>query len=92
MVDDFVDMFDDLEEGVVILYMYYLKYWDLCFDLINLYEFYWIVIFYLIYSVYDLDVKICEVILDWVINGFKCCREWLGLVKYNEIMDIFVLG
>ncbi|MCM3202958.1 polyprenyl synthetase family protein [Paenibacillus illinoisensis] len=92
LADDFADMFDDLEEGAVTPYTYYLKYRDLRPDLINPYELYWTVISHLIHSVYDSDAKTREVILDRAINGLKRSRERLGPAKYNEIMDIFASG
>lgn len=92
LADDFADMFDDLEEGAVTPYTYYLKYRDLRPDLINPYELYWTVISHLIHSVYDSDAKTREVILDRAINGLKRSRERLGSAKYNEIMDIFASG
>ena len=42
--DDFADMFDDLKEGLVTPYTYYLKYHDQRQDLINPFELYWTVV------------------------------------------------
>ncbi|NUU76701.1 polyprenyl synthetase family protein [Paenibacillus xylanilyticus] len=92
LADDFADMFDDMEEGAVTPYTYYLKYRDLRPDLINPYELYWTVISHLIHSVYDSDEKTREVILDRAINGLKRSKERLGQAKYNEIMNIFASG
>ena len=92
LADDFADMFEDMEEGAVTPYTYYLKYRDQRPDLINPYELYWAVISHLIHGVYDSDAKTREVILDRAINGLKRSRERLGPVKYNEIMDIFASG
>ena len=39
--DDFTDMFDDLNEGGVTPYTYYLNYHDKRPDLINPFEMYW---------------------------------------------------
>jgi len=92
LADDFADMFDDMEEGAVTPYTYYLKYRDLRPDLINPYELYWAVISYLIHEVYHSDAKTREVILDRAINGLKRCRERLGQEQYNEVMNIFASG
>ncbi len=92
LADDFADMFDDMEEGAVTPYTYYLKYRDLRPDLINPYELYWAVISYLIHEVYHLDAKTREVILDRAINGLKRCRERLGQEQYYEVMNIFASG
>ncbi|WP_458126700.1 polyprenyl synthetase family protein [Paenibacillus sp. Z3-2] len=92
LADDFADMFDDMEEGAVTPYTYYLKYRDLRPDLINPYELYWAVISHLIHDVYNSDAKTREVILDRAINGLKRCKERLGQTKYDEVMMIFASG
>ncbi|WP_145317797.1 polyprenyl synthetase family protein [Paenibacillus xylanexedens] len=92
LADDFADMFDDMEEGAVTPYTYYLKYRDLRPDLINPYELYWAVISHLIHDVYNSDAKTREVILDRAINGLKRCKERLGQEKYDEVMLIFASG
>lgn len=90
LADDFADMFEDLEEGAVTPYTYYLKYHSKRPDLINPFEMYWTVISYLIHQVYHSDSKTCEVILDRAINGLKRYREKMGKDKYKEVMDLFV--
>ncbi|MGQ8875354.1 polyprenyl synthetase family protein [Paenibacillus sp. TSA_86.1] len=92
LADDFADMFDDMQDEAVTPYTYYLKYRDLRPDLMNPYELYWTVISYLIHDVYDNNAKAREVILDRAINGLKRCRERLGQVKYDEVMNIFAAG
>ncbi|WP_340016958.1 polyprenyl synthetase family protein [Paenibacillus sp. FSL K6-1318] len=92
LADDFADMFDDMEEGAVTPYTYYLKYRELRPDLINPYELYWAVISHLIHDVYNSDAKTREVILDRAINGLKRCKERLGQEKYDEVMMIFASG
>ncbi|QED50026.1 polyprenyl synthetase family protein [Cytobacillus dafuensis] len=92
LADDFADMFDDMKEGAVTPYTYYLKYHDKRPDLINPFELYWTVISHLIHHVYHSDAKTCEVMLDRAINGLKRCKERLGTKKYNELMDFFASG
>ncbi|MBS4192326.1 polyprenyl synthetase family protein [Bacillus sp. FJAT-49705] len=92
LADDFADMFDDMKEGAVTPYTYYLKYHDKRPDLINPFELYWTVISHLIHNVYHSDTKTCEVMLDRAINGLKRCKERLGTKKYNELMDFFASG
>ncbi|MFB5269805.1 polyprenyl synthetase family protein [Paenibacillus enshidis] len=89
LADDFADMFDDMRDGAVTPYTYYLKYREQRPDLINPFELYWAVISHLIHHVYQSDPKSREVILDRAINGLKRCRERVGAEKYNEIMAIF---
>ena len=89
LADDFADMFDDMEEGAVTPYTYYLKYHDKRPDLINPFELYWTVIFHLIHDVYHSDSNTREVILDRAINGLKRFKERMGPEKYNEIMVLF---
>jgi geranylgeranyl pyrophosphate synthase len=92
LADDFADMFDDRDDGAVTPYTYYLAYREQRPDLINPFELYWTVIFYLIHHVYHSDAKACEVILNRAINGLKRCKERLGVEKYDGIMDIFACG
>lgn len=92
LADDFADMFDDMRDGAVTPYTYYLKYRDQRPDLINPFELYWAVISHLIHNVYHSDANTREVILDRAINGLKRCKARLGTEKYNEIMNIFASG
>jgi geranylgeranyl pyrophosphate synthase len=85
-------MFDDLQNGAVTPYTYYLKYHDKRDDLINPFELYWSVISNLIHRVYHSDKKACEVILDRAINGLKRYKERMGVKKYNEVMELFSSG
>lgn len=86
------DMVDDMRDGAVTPYTYYLKYHDQRSDLINPFELYWAVISYLIHNVYDSDAMACEVILDRAMNGLKRYKERVGTEKYNEMMEIFASG
>jgi geranylgeranyl pyrophosphate synthase len=92
LADDFADMFEDLENGAVTPYTYYLKYHTHRTDLINPFELYWSVISNLIHSVYHSDKKAREVILNRAINGLKRFKERVGTKKYNEIMELFASG
>jgi geranylgeranyl pyrophosphate synthase len=92
LADDFSDMFDDMKDGAVTPYTYYLKYHKRRRDLINPFELYWAVISNLIHKVYHSDKKTCEVILDRAINGLKRYKERMGTKKYDEVMDIFASG
>lgn len=92
LADDFADMFDDMRDGAVTPYTYYLKYRDRRADLINPFELYWAVICHLLHNVYHSDAKAREVILDRAINGLKRCKARLGTEKYNETMGIFASG
>ncbi|MBT2737199.1 polyprenyl synthetase family protein [Bacillus sp. ISL-7] len=92
LADDFADMYEDLKEGRVTPYTYYLKYHDKRIDLINPFELYWTVISNLIHKVYHSDSKACEVILDRAINGLKRFKERMGTEKYNEVMKLFFSG
>lgn len=92
LADDFADMFDDMREGAVTPYTYYLKHRDKRPDLLNPFELYWTVISHLLHHVYHSDPKTREVILDRVINGLKRSKERLGSAKYNEVMEIFAQG
>ncbi|MRH41394.1 polyprenyl synthetase family protein [Aquibacillus halophilus] len=89
LADDFTDLFDDMEQGAVTPYTYYMKYHKRRPDLINPFELYWTVISNLIHNVYHSDDQTCEVILDRAINGLKRSRDRLGTKKYKEIMNIF---
>ncbi|WP_318509640.1 polyprenyl synthetase family protein [Bacillus sp. T3] len=92
LADDFADLFDDLQEGAVTPYTYYLTYHNQREDLINPFELYWAVISHLIHHIYRSDRKSCEVILDRAINGLKRYKERMGIKKYNEVMNLFFSG
>ncbi|MGM0875756.1 MAG: polyprenyl synthetase family protein [Bacillota bacterium] len=92
LADDFADMFDDMKDGAVTPYTYYMKYHDKRLDLINPFELYWTVISNLIHNVYHSDTKTCEVILDRAINGLKRFKERMGTKKYNKVMELFASG
>ncbi|MBP3040630.1 polyprenyl synthetase family protein [Bacillaceae bacterium Marseille-Q3522] len=92
LADDFADMFDDMKEGAVTPYTYYLKYHHKRPDLINPFALYWTVICHLIHHVYHSDSKTCEVILDRAVNGLKRYKERMGTKKYNEVMELFATG
>ncbi|WP_342506420.1 polyprenyl synthetase family protein [Sporosarcina sp. FSL K6-2383] len=92
LADDFADMFDDMEEGRVTPYTYYMKYHDSRLDLINPFELYWTVISNLIHNVYHSDSKACEVILNRAINGLKRFKKRMGTKQYSEVMRLFDCG
>lgn len=92
LADDFADMFDDMEHGMVTPYTYYLKYHGKRSDLINPFELYWTVISHLIHNVYHSEIETCEVILDRAINGLKRFKARMGESKYNEVMGVFSSG
>ncbi|HWQ70939.1 MAG TPA: polyprenyl synthetase family protein [Desulfitobacteriaceae bacterium] len=89
LADDFADMFEDLQEGTVTPYTYYLQYREHRPDLINPFELYWTVIANLIHNVYNSDAKTREVILDRAINGLKRFQAQMGTEKYQEVMRLF---
>jgi geranylgeranyl pyrophosphate synthase len=92
LADDFADMFDDMRDGAVTPYTYYLTYRNQRSDLINPFELYWSVICHLIHNVYDSNAKTRDVILNRAINGLKRCKARVGTEKYNEIIEIFGSG
>jgi geranylgeranyl pyrophosphate synthase len=92
LADDFSDMFDDMKDGAVTPYTYYMKYHNRRKDLINPFELYWTVISHLIHNVFHSDSKTCEVILDRAINGLKRFKERMGTEKYKEVMKLFSSG
>ncbi|WP_310833006.1 polyprenyl synthetase family protein [Paenibacillus pedocola] len=92
LADDFADMEQDLKDGAVTPYTYYLQYHEQRPDLINPFELYWAVVSNLIRSVYNSNAKVREVILDRAINGLKRFKERAGAEKYNETMGRFAAG
>ncbi|MEH7522601.1 polyprenyl synthetase family protein, partial [Bacillus sp. JJ1503] len=92
LADDFADMFDDMKDGAVTPYTYYLKYHDKRPDLINPFELYWTVISHLIHNVYHSDTMTREVMLDRAINSLKRFKVRIGTKKYNEVMELFASG
>lgn len=92
LADDFADLFDDLKDGAVTPYTYYLKYHNMRHDLINPFELYWAVIAHLIHHVYHSDPKTIEILLDRAINGLKRFKERMGPPNYREVMQLFATG
>ncbi|WP_062109732.1 polyprenyl synthetase family protein [Bacillus niameyensis] len=89
LADDFADMFDDLQEGRVTPYTYYLQYQNERSDLLNPFELYLAVISHLIHDVYHSNEKTREVILARLINGLRRYKERVGAKEYNEVMRQF---
>lgn len=89
LADDFADMFADMELGAVTPYTYYMKHHEQRPDLINPFELYWAVIYYLIHHVYHADPRTCDIILNRAINGLKRYKNKMGKKKYNEVMELF---
>lgn len=92
LADDFADMFDDMSNGAVTPYTYYLKYRHIRPDLINPFELYWAVIAHLIHHTYNSDAKVREVMLNRAINGLKRYYKRAGDSRYREVMKIFTKG
>ncbi|HWL13910.1 MAG TPA: polyprenyl synthetase family protein, partial [Ureibacillus sp.] len=92
LADDFADMFDDLKNGAVTPYTYYLQHQHHRDDLINPFEMYWAVIANLIHQVYNSEPQTTEVILNRAINGLKRFKEKHGQKKYEEVMRQFASG
>ncbi len=88
LADDFADMDEDMKDGAVTPYTYFLKYHGKRPDLINPFELYWTVISYLIHDVFHSDKKTTEVILNRAINGLKRFKERVGIEKYNRVMEL----
>ncbi len=86
------DLFDDLKDGAVTPYTYFLKYHSIRHDLINPFELYWAVIAHLIHHVYHSDPKTIEILLDRAINGLKRFKERMGPPNYREVMLLFATG
>ncbi|WP_436836451.1 polyprenyl synthetase family protein [Paenibacillus tritici] len=92
LADDFADMTQDMMDGAVTPYTYYLKYHKQRPDLMNPFELYWAVISHLLHHVYHSGAKAREVILDRAINGLRRYKERVGADKYKETMGIFAAG
>ncbi len=92
LADDFADVFDDMENGAVTPYTYYLTYHQKRDDLINPFEMYWTVISNLIHQVYQSDKKTREVILNRAINGLKRFKEKHDNQKYKQLMRVLTSG
>lgn len=89
LADDFSDMFNDLENGAVTPYTYYLTHYKTREDLINPFEMYWSVISYLIHHVYQSHPKTRDVILNRAVNGLRRFKEKNGDETYDELLGIF---
>ncbi|WP_346234938.1 polyprenyl synthetase family protein [Lysinibacillus telephonicus] len=92
LADDFSDMFDDMKNGAVTPYTYYLTHHEKRRDLINPFELYWTVISHLIHHVYQSDKKTSEVILNRAINGLKRFKQNNEDKKFKQVMDVLTSG
>ncbi|WP_271754337.1 polyprenyl synthetase family protein [Cohnella sp. JJ-181] len=92
LADDFADLSDDMADGAVTPYTYYMTHHERRPDLINPFELYWAVIYHLIHHVYDGDAAAREVILKRAINGLRRFRARVGADKYKGMMDLFAAG
>ncbi|TQV85372.1 polyprenyl synthetase family protein [Aliikangiella coralliicola] len=89
--DDIKDIFIDLDEGNVTPYTYYLQQIEnvegVAFDnnkeLINPYEVYWSVVFYLIYEVYKNEPFSKKLLLERSINAHKSLKASIGENDYQ---------
>lgn len=86
LADDLADLFDDLNDGAVTPYTYYLTYRHQRPDLLNPFELYWAVIAALIHDVYASDPKTREVILSRAVNGLRRCKARIGKEAYHSLL------
>lgn len=87
--DDFTDLEEDLKNGVVTPYTYYVTYHNKRKDLINPFELFWIVIMNLIDHVYDGNEEVCELLLTRAFNGLKRMKEKKGAKHFKSTINFF---
>ncbi len=92
LADDLADLFEDLEDGAVTPYTYYVTHADRRPDLINPFELYWAVVRHLIRQVYGANAEAREAILSRVFNGLKRYRARIGTESYDRVMDRLASG
>lgn len=90
--DDLKDLIQDWEDGIITPFTYYVKYHKARPDLINPFELYWTVVYYLIHDLYHHDTKASELILDRAFNGQRRRQEHFGQDKHNQIMGKLDFG
>lgn len=83
--DDIKDIFDDLEEGNVTPYSYFLSQKSKEGMVMNPYRIYWAVVFYLINEVYQGDPKAKQLLLERSINAHKSLRTSIGQSAYRKL-------
>ncbi len=85
--DDIKDIFDDLKEGNVTPYSYYLthKNTDHILENQNPYRIYWSVVFYLIHHVYQNEGYAKKLLLERSINAHKSLLNVVGEKEYQKL-------
>ena len=83
--DDIKDIFDDIDEGNVTPYSYYLTGKNRSVDNLNPYRIYWAVVSYLINDVYQGEAKTRELFLERCINAHKSLKNAIGDKAYHAL-------
>ena len=85
--DDIKDIFEDLDEGNVTPYTYYLSKQSSSAQnqLSNPYSIYWAVVHYLTDTVYANDTESKKLILERSINAHKSLRNSVGIKTYTQL-------
>ncbi|SLM31809.1 putative Polyprenyl synthetase [Desulfamplus magnetovallimortis] len=87
--DDLTDIYSDLQEGNVTPFTYYLTHKGKRNDLVNPYELYIAVLYYLIHKLYKNDAKIRELLLERSVNTHRNLLNSLGPDKYSSLISVF---
>lgn len=85
--DDIKDIFDDIEEGNVTPYTYFLQQQASNTEqaLINPYRIYWAVVFYLINRVYGNNQQTKALLLERSINAHRSLKNAIGKKRYQKL-------
>ncbi|MGL4847771.1 MAG: polyprenyl synthetase family protein [Clostridium sp.] len=85
LADDFTDMDEDYKRNSLTPYTYYIKNKN-DEDVINPFNLYFVVIYFLIHKVYKNDEKTKDIILSRAINSLKRFKARVKEDKYSETM------
>lgn len=81
--DDIKDIFEDIEEDNLTPYTHYLSQLKCSENMTNPYQFYWAVVYYLVYVLYDNHPETKQLILLRSLNAHKSVLLGLGEGKYQ---------
>ncbi len=83
--DDIKDIFEDLNENNLTPYTYYLKHKQPGVGTTSPYQYYWAVVYYLIYVVYQNEPTTKSLFLERCINAHRSLRHNIGAQRYAQL-------
>ena len=90
--DDIKDIFDDIEEDNLTPYTYFLTHAKSNDGIENPYHYYWAVVYYLIYEVYQGNQQVKHLFIERCINAHKSLKRLVGKSTYSDLQQQMLSG